>query len=98
VVGIITETDLFKIFLEMLGARDPGVRLTAVIPEKIGELADVTHAIAKEGGNIVALGTFCGDESTNRVLTVKVEGLTEEKLQTLVEPYVIKVTDLRTCC
>jgi acetoin utilization protein AcuB len=98
VVGIITETDLFKIFLEMLGARDSGVRLTALIPEKIGELADVTHAIAKEGGNIIALGTFSGDESTNRILTVKVEGIAEEKLKTLVEPYVIKVTDVRICC
>ncbi|HID61404.1 MAG TPA: CBS domain-containing protein, partial [Anaerolineae bacterium] len=27
-VGIITETDLFKIFLELLGAREKGVRLT----------------------------------------------------------------------
>ncbi|HLF91146.1 MAG TPA: CBS domain-containing protein [Anaerolineales bacterium] len=98
VVGIITETDLFKIFLELLGARDPGVRLTAIIPEKIGELADVTRVIAQEGGNVVALGTFFGEESTNRILTIKVEGVTEERLRTLVEPYVIKVTDLRTCC
>ena len=30
-VGIVTETDLFKIFLELLGARLPGVRVTALI-------------------------------------------------------------------
>lgn len=98
VVGIITETDLFKIFLELLGARVSGVRLTAIVPEKIGELADVTRVIAQDGGNVVALGTFSGEESTNRILTVKVEGVTEERLRALVEPYVIKVTDLRTCC
>jgi acetoin utilization protein AcuB len=98
VVGIITETDLFKIFLELLGARDPGVRLTATVPEKIGELADVTQAIAKGGGNILALGTFIGDDSTNRILTLKVEGLSEEKLRTLIEPLALKITDIRTCC
>ena len=29
VVGIITETDLFKIFLEFMGAREKGIRITS---------------------------------------------------------------------
>src|SRR5512139_3125988 len=45
VVGIITETDLFKIFLELMGAREPGVRVTAIIPEVRGQLAKLTQAI-----------------------------------------------------
>jgi acetoin utilization protein AcuB len=98
VIGMITETDLFKILLEMMGAREPGVRLTALVPEKVGVLAVVTEAIAKEKGNIVALGMFSGDESTNRVLTLKVQRLPAETLQALVEPHVEKVTDMRTCC
>ena len=98
VVGIITETDLFKIFLELMAARDPGVRLTALVPNKIGELAAVTHAIAAAGGNILALGTFLGEGSTTRTLMVKVEGLSEEKLLELVKPSVDKVLDIRTCC
>ncbi|NIR68183.1 MAG: CBS domain-containing protein, partial [candidate division Zixibacteria bacterium] len=40
VVGMITETDLFKMFLEMLGARMEGVRVTAIIPDVKGELAN----------------------------------------------------------
>jgi len=98
VVGIITETDLFKVFLELMGARDPGVRLTADVPDKIGELAAVSTAIASAGGNIIAMGTFFGEESTDRVLTVKVVGLSEEKLAALLTPHVKKITDLRTCC
>jgi len=39
VVGIITETDLFKIFLELLGARETGVRVAALVPNVPGELA-----------------------------------------------------------
>ncbi|GAB4581782.1 MAG: CBS and ACT domain-containing protein [Anaerolineales bacterium] len=98
VVGMITETDLFKILLEMMGAREPGVRLTALVLEKVGELAKVTEAIAKEKGNIIALGMFSGDESTNRILTLKVTGLSAAQLQALVEPNVEKIMDVRTCC
>lgn len=97
VVGIITETDLFKIFIELMGAREPGVRLTALVPEQIGELAKITQAIAREGGNIIALGMIGGEESTNRSLTLKVVGLSEEKLRGLVAPLVEKVVDVRTC-
>lgn len=98
IVGVITETDVFKILLEMMGARENGVRLTALVPEKVGVLAVITEAIAKEKGNIIALGMFSGDESTNRILTIKVEGLSAEKLEALVTPHVEKVTDVRTCC
>ena len=59
-VGIITESDLFKIFVELLGARKPGVRVTVVVPDVKGELATLTSAIAVRGGNIMALATLEG--------------------------------------
>ena len=39
VVGMITETDLFRILLEMTGAREKGVRATVVVPDRAGQLA-----------------------------------------------------------
>ena len=36
VVGIVTETDIFKILLEMMGAREHGVRLTLSVPARAG--------------------------------------------------------------
>jgi acetoin utilization protein AcuB len=51
VVGIISETDLFKIFLELMGARESGVRVTALIQEQRGQLAKLTQAIAQAEGN-----------------------------------------------
>lgn len=95
-VGIITETDLFKIFLELLGARQKGVRLTAVIPDKPGELARITQAIYKAGGNLIALGSFAGETAATSLITVKVEGVTEKALKKVVEPLVKKLTDIRT--
>ena len=72
-VGIITQTDIFKVFLELLGARLEGLRLTLEIPERKGEIARITTAIARLGGNILALGTFLGDDPETAVVTVKIE-------------------------
>ncbi len=96
VVGIITETDLFKIFLELMGARESGVRVTILVPEKRGELAELTRAIADLGGNFIAFGQFTGEDPSNRLLTFKVDGLDEEKLRQIITPLVEKVIDIRS--
>jgi acetoin utilization protein AcuB len=96
VIGIITETDLFKIFLELMGAREPGVRVTALIPEQRGQLAKLTQAIANQGGNFVAFGQFTGETTASRLLTFKVDGLSEEQVKVLIEPLVLRVIDIQT--
>ena len=95
VVGIITETDLFKIFLELLGAREPGVRIAALVPNIPGELAKLTKAISDSGGNIVALGTFFGESSENREVCIKVEGVDARSLEEAIRPYVEQIIDIR---
>jgi acetoin utilization protein AcuB len=94
-VGIITQTDLFSIFLELLGARMPGVRLTMLVPEEKGILASLTAEIAQLGGNILALSTFLGEDPTNRMITVKVEHVPQDKLVTIMEALGMEVTDVR---
>jgi acetoin utilization protein AcuB len=94
-VGIITETDLFKVFLELLAAREEGVRLTLLIPEEKGMLASLTSEIATMGGNILALGTFQGEDPTNRMVTVKVAGVRSEKLVAVMEALGMEIVDVR---
>jgi len=94
-VGIVTETDLFCIFLELLGAREKGVRLTMLVPEQKGMLANLTHDIAEMGGNIVSLGTFLGEDPTNRLITVKVSGIGRDKLASAMEALGMEVVDVR---
>ena len=96
VIGIITETDLFKIFLELMGAREPGVRVTALIPEQRGQLAALTQAVASQGGNFVAFGQFTGETASSRLLTFKISGLSEDQVKTIVEPFVLKIIDIQT--
>jgi acetoin utilization protein AcuB len=95
-VGIITETDLFKIFIELLGAREPGVRVTMLVPEQPGVLAQISHEIANMGGNIVALGTFLGEDATNRLITMKVADVGKEKLTLTMEAIGMELVDVRS--
>ncbi len=95
-VGIITETDLFKIFLELLGAREPGVRVTALISNRPGELAKLTRALAEMGGNFLAFGVFTGEDPTNRMVTFKIAELDESQVRTALAPVVEKITDIRS--
>ncbi len=94
-IGIITESDLFKLFIELFGARHVGVRLTVLMPEKKGELAALAGAVAKAGGNIVSLATFDGEDPTNSYCTLKVEDLTRQALVDAVTPFVDRVVDVR---
>jgi acetoin utilization protein AcuB len=94
-VGIITETDLFRIFLELLGAREKGVRLTMLIPEEKGMLASLTTEIANMGGNILALSTFMGEDPTNRMVTVKVADVPVDKLVAIMEALGMEIVDVR---
>ena len=95
VVGLITETDLFKILLEFMGAREQGLRVTAVVPDHIGELAVLTGAVAEGGGSFISFGQYSGDESDARTVTFKVTGIDEEELRRRLEPLVTRITDVR---
>ena len=94
-VGIITETDLFCIFLELLGAREKGIRLTMLVPEQANTLATITREIAEMGGNIVSLGTFLGDDPTNRLITAKVTEVGKDELVSAMEAMGMEVVDVR---
>jgi acetoin utilization protein AcuB len=95
-VGLITETDLFKIFLELMGARESGIRVTALVPDKVGELDALTHAIASAGGCFVAFGQFSGESPANRTVTFKVTGLTEAEVKDKIAPHIERLVDIRT--
>ena len=84
-VGIITDTDLFRIFVNSFGARYPGVRISCSMQEKPGEIAKLTHEIAEKGGNIIAFITAEGDDLSRRRVTVKTEGISRETLEGIIK-------------
>ncbi|MCL4274212.1 MAG: CBS and ACT domain-containing protein [Anaerolineales bacterium] len=95
IVGMITETDLFKIFLELMGARTKALRVTALVDEKPGQLAKVTKAIAEAGGNFLSFGMFSGPDTSSRVITFKVEGMSKDAITKTLSNVVKKFWDIR---
>ena len=96
VVGIITETDLFKVFLELLGAREAGIRVTALVEDRPGQLAKITEAIASKKGNFIAFGQFTSEDPGLKIVTFKVKGLTSDEVKAAIDPVVKEILDLRS--
>lgn len=97
VVGIITETDIFKVMLEMLGARDEGIRVTLHVQDEPGVLSHIAGEIAGIGGDIVTLGTFYSDDGLHGLLVIKVCCVDQDPLVSVLEEIEnVKVVDVRT--
>jgi acetoin utilization protein AcuB len=95
-VGMITETDIFKTFVEVLGGEDASLRVTVRVPHARGELARVTGVIAGLGGNICSVVVFRGEEPDSAYLTFRLEGVDEEVLIPKLKDEVEEV--VHVCC
>ncbi len=82
-VGIITETDMARVSLLLMIGKEPGLRVTMRAPAFPGILADVTTALAREGGNIVSLGSMSLKDGV--LITLKVANLTRDDIEEIVE-------------
>ncbi len=77
-IGIISDTDIFRVFVEGLGGGHPSLRITVVVPEKVGSLARITSRVVSLGGNIYSLGMFWGERPEDRVIVFRLEGVGRE--------------------
>lgn len=59
-VGIITETDIFDAFIELIGFKDPGTRLVVRAKDAPGAMSQVTRVIGEKGYNISHISVFRG--------------------------------------
>lgn len=81
IVGIITEIDLFRAFVDVLGGEEKGLALTVKLEHKPGALASVAAAIAKAGGNIQNIVTFRDPNSQSGEVYIKELGANPELLE-----------------
>ena len=81
-----------------MGAREVGIRVTALVPEKRGELAVLTNAVAEAGGSFISFAQSYGADSKTREITFKVAGLDQNAVIETVQPYVEEILDARICC
>lgn len=93
-VGIITDSDLFKLFINMFNAREPGVRAIIDMDDGKGVLSAFCQKVADEGGKIVACITSPSTDTSKRNVTVKLTDISLEKLKPIAESCG-KVEDIR---
>lgn len=95
-VGIITETDIFKAFVSVLGGFVEGVRLTIELPDQPGQLARIAEDIAAANGNILAITTTNINQDAISEVTIKEMGADREALKVRLRSHDIKIVDLRS--
>jgi acetoin utilization protein AcuB len=95
IVGMITETALFKVFLELMGAREKGIRVSALVEDKPGQLLKISKAITEAGGNFIAFGVFSGPNVSVKLVTLKVAGMKKDDVKKVLEKVVKKFEDIR---
>ncbi len=78
--GIISDNDLFSIMVGLLGARRAGVRVTIQQPDRVGEVARVSKAIADAGGNLSVFVTYPTAAPDIWASVVKVTNIPRETL------------------
>jgi acetoin utilization protein AcuB len=84
-VGIITETDIFKQFVEILGGQTEATRLTIEVPDTPGELAKVVNVIAELRGNICSVILTPGVEALTRSVTLWVQDVQRDTLTRVIQ-------------
>ncbi|MGP1418648.1 MAG: CBS domain-containing protein [Sphaerochaetaceae bacterium] len=94
-VGIVSKSDLFKMLLELFGARHYGVRISFLVEDKPGTIAIISRALSEQGLDIISFGTFMGTNPTNAVCTIKVQGASVAKVVDIMKPYVSQILDVR---
>lgn len=57
-MGIITETDIFEVFVEVMGLGQESSRIEVVLEDRPGTLAGVVAIVKSQGVNLVSLVTY----------------------------------------
>ena len=67
-VGIITESDIFDSFIELLGFRESGTRLTIEAADEPGIMSNLTSIIGQFGANITRVAVYRGENGKSAIV------------------------------
>jgi len=73
-VGIVTETDIFKTFVKMLGAGRKGIRYTFEAEDKPGVIYNISKLASNAGANIIAISS-CPLDNGKYMVVMRMENI-----------------------
>ena len=89
-VGIITESDIFDSFIELLGFREPGTRLTVEADDAPGIMSNLTSIIGNFGANISHVAVYRGSNGKSAVV-IGINSLNTADLEKSIEKQGFKI-------
>jgi len=89
-VGIITESNIFDAFIELLGFRDEGTRLTIEVDDVPGMMASISGIFAEFGANISHIAVYTGSSGKSAVV-VGTQSLNTEEIEKSLESKGFKI-------
>jgi acetoin utilization protein AcuB len=95
-VGMITETDFFETFVEILGGGEASLRVTVKVRDVRGELARLAKLISERGGSFCSIARFRSDDPEHCFITFRLEGVEEEDLIPALKDEVVEL--VHVCC
>jgi len=84
-VGIITDTDIFKTFVEITGGTQSGSRIEARMPDQKGQLAPFIQALSNADSYIVSVAITYEESGSYGNVDVKERGGNEDKIRAELE-------------
>ncbi|NOX60470.1 MAG: CBS domain-containing protein [Chloroflexi bacterium] len=95
-VGIVTESDIFRAFVDMLSGGDiPGLRFELRVERHRGILSQLAHIVNDNGGSIISMATLNEPDGKHKRVLVKEEGADAESVRAALEDADVEVLDVR---
>ncbi|MBI4736079.1 MAG: CBS domain-containing protein [candidate division NC10 bacterium] len=79
-VGIITETDILGVLVDVMGIREPSTRFELTLPDRPGALAEVTRIIKMHEVNISSIVTMPHWEPEKRLAVIRLKTINPQPI------------------
>ena len=94
-VGIITETDILKVFVEIMGIIRSSSRISVILGENPGAFEEVSRIIKSHGVDIISVGMSAHSEKKDRIYYFRVENCNMEPLASEIQKAGYKVESVQ---
>jgi acetoin utilization protein AcuB len=79
-LGVITETDVLDLFIDLFGVKTPGTRITLALQDAPGILHDVLEVVKRHNVNLISVVTPSYTVDGKRIVAIRIQTLDYDKI------------------